>query len=63
MITVVDQVRPWLAPSSTLAPTQAHDGAQSPAVEQAGRSAIRRPERKRAPYRSDSVPAKKFVPP
>ena len=30
MITVVDQVRPWLAPSSTLAATtQAHDGAST----------------------------------
>ena len=62
MITVVDQAKPWLTPSSTLAATtQPHDGAQMiisgtgmPTSQPASRTGLR-------PYRSDRVPAKKLV--
>ena len=62
MITVVDQVRPWLTPSSTLAKTtQPHDGAQisssgtgRPMSQPATSTGLR-------PYRSERVPAKKLV--
>ncbi len=62
MITVVDQVSPWLMPSSTLAATtHAHDGAQitssgtgRPASHPATSTGFR-------PRRSDSVPANRLV--
>src|SRR5687768_7549829 len=62
MITVVDQVSPWLTPRNTLAAiTQPHDGAQinnsgtgRPASQPATSTGLR-------PQRSDSVPAKKLV--
>ena len=62
MITVVDQVRPWLTPSSTLANTiqpqvGAHinsSGTGRPMSQPATRTGLR-------PKRSDSVPAKKLV--
>ena len=62
MITVVDQVRPWLTPRSTLAnTTQPHDGAHinsngtgRPTIQPVTSTGLR-------PYRSDRVPAKKLV--
>ena len=59
MTTVVDQVRPWLTPSSRFAATiHAHDGAQisssgtgSATSQPATRTGLR-------PNRSDRVPAK-----
>ncbi len=62
MMTVVDQVSPWLMPSSTLATTiQLHDGAQinssgtgTPISHPATSTGLR-------PMRSDNVPAKKLV--
>jgi hypothetical protein len=62
MITVVDQVSPWLMPSNTLATiTQPHDGAHinssgtgRPISHPATSTGLR-------PTRSDSVPAKKLV--
>src|SRR5215470_10187052 len=62
MITVVDQVRPWLTPSSTLAATtQPQDGAQ---ISRTGiGTATSHPATSTGlrPYRSDRVPAQKFV--
>ena len=62
MITVVDQVRPWLTPSSTLAAmTQPQSGAQ---ISSGGiGSATSHPATSTGlrPNRSDSVPAKKLV--
>ena len=57
--TVVDQVSPWLTPSSTFAnTTQPHDGAQM-SMNGTG-SATSHPATSTGlrPYRSDSVPAK-----
>ncbi len=63
MITVVDQLRPWLRPRSTFAATtQPQLGAQisisgtGTANSQPAMSTGRRP------YRSDQVPARKFAP-
>ena len=59
MMTVVDQVRPWLMPSSTLAATtHPHDGAQ---ISSSGTGmAITQPASSTGlrPKRSDQVPAK-----
>ncbi len=59
MTTVVDQVRPWLMPSSTLAATtQPQDGAQ---ISSSGTGrAISQPATSTGlrPKRSDQVPAK-----
>ena len=62
MMTVVDQVRPWLMPSRTLAnTTQPQVGAQM-RIRGTG-IAISHPARSTGlrPYRSDRVPAKKLV--
>lgn len=59
MMTAVDQVRPWLMPSSTLAATiQAPDGPKM-SMSGTGRAASQ-PVMKTGlrPYRSESVPAK-----
>ena len=62
MITVVDQVSPWLTPNNTLA-TITHDhvgahisssGTGTPITHPATSTGLR-------PYRSDRVPAKKLV--
>ena len=59
MITVVDQVRPWLTPSSTFAATiQPQDGAQ---ISSSGTgTATSQPATSTGlrPYRSDQVPAR-----
>ena len=62
MMTVVDQVSPWLMPSSTLAATtQLQAGAQI-SSSGAGRATSHPATRTGLrPYRSDRVPAKKLV--
>ena len=59
MMTVVDQVRPWLTPSNTLAATtHPHDGAQISSSGTGNARAQPVTSTGLRPYRSDSVPAR-----